>query len=64
MHYQCTYEAIPDSSENKKWCCTQPDCDATLEWDECPGIKWLKFYGPFKIIICLPSNFIYIYISK
>ncbi len=35
MHYQCSFERHPFFN-NKKWCCTNADCDSQFEWGECP----------------------------
>jgi hypothetical protein len=36
-HHQCTYEKLPNATMPKeKWCCTNGDCDANLEWGLCP----------------------------
>ena len=35
LHYQCSYENHP-GFDNKKWCCTNADCDATFAWGDCP----------------------------
>ena len=34
-HYQCTYEEAQNFN-NKKWCRTNEDTAATLEWGNCP----------------------------
>ncbi len=36
LRHQCTYESLENTTQTKKWCCTNPDCDANLEWGECP----------------------------
>lgn len=35
LHYQCSYENHP-GFDNKKWCCTESDCDKTFVWGDCP----------------------------
>jgi hypothetical protein len=44
-HYQCTYEDAQNFN-NKKWCRTNEDTAATLEWGNCP-CKLQKFYLDF-----------------
>jgi hypothetical protein len=39
LRHQCTYEELANTTQRKKWCCTNPDCDANLEWGECPEAK-------------------------
>ena len=36
LHYQCTYEDAQNFN-NKKWCRTNDDNAATLEWGNCPS---------------------------
>ena len=35
-HYQCTYEDS-ENYNNQRWCRTNDDSEATLEWGNCPG---------------------------
>ena len=35
VHHECTYENHP-GFDNKKWCCTNSDCDASFVWGDCP----------------------------
>jgi hypothetical protein len=37
LHYQCTYEKINSAPNLNKWCCTNADCDASLDYGECPS---------------------------
>ncbi len=39
LRHQCTYEQHPDYV-NKKWCCTNSNCDNDFKWGICPGIKF------------------------
>ena len=41
-HYQCTYEDAQNFN-NKKWCRTNEDTAASLEWGNCPCIKFKIF---------------------
>ena len=42
LHYQCTYEDAQNFN-NKKWCRTNDDNAATLEWGNCPSMKFIIF---------------------
>lgn len=42
LHYQCTYED-EQNFNNQKWCRTNDDTEATLEWGNCP-CRVLYFY--------------------
>lgn len=40
VHYQCSHEKLSGSdTSEKRWCCTNSDCDADLKWGFCPEAK-------------------------